>query len=271
MRCQTILEISSATITLALILLMPTFHQADAKSRAPVQQRSGSLAVKPSTDSLIRKADYWRERGEIEKAITLYDQAIKIDGNAASAYFGRALVWEEFGKMDRALADFSMAIKIEKPFYEKAVRLRGDLCQSLRRYDEAVKDYSMVINRHPTDGLYFSRANCYMRLNKPAQALADYNKALGIRGPRAPILEKRADAYFSLRQDAKALADYNTTLKLDPDGDQSKDGHEHLHKCKAEIYKRSGKTDLYKIELEAAAKGRSANIDMAPFSSRPLK
>jgi hypothetical protein len=45
-----------------------------------------------------------------------------------------------------------------------------------------------------------------------------------------------------LKQDAKALADYNSALKIDPEGNVSKDGHEHLHKGKAEIYRRLGKT-----------------------------
>lgn len=85
------------------------------------------------------------------------------------------------------------------------------------------------------------------------------------------LLEKRGDTYVILKQDAKALADYDMTLKLDPERDRSRDGHEHLHRSRAEIYKRMGKMDHYKKELAAAAKGRNANMDIAPFSSYPVK
>ena len=271
MHCDTTFDIrvKSASAILALVLSSPLVGPAESKS--PPLRLSNGTTLAPSAVSLVRKADAWRDHGEIEKALALYNQALKIDRGFAAAYFGRALVWEEFGKMDNALLDFGSAIKIEKPFHEKAMRLRGDLYQSLHRYEEAIKDYTMVISRRPSDGLYFSRGTCYLRLNKPAQALADYNKALALCGPRASILERRGDANFALRRDAKALADYDMTLKLDPDGDDSKDGHEHLHRCKAEIFKRAGKTNLYKIELKAAERGRNANIDIAPFTSDPVK
>jgi tetratricopeptide (TPR) repeat protein len=264
--------ITICSITATIVFQLGSFDTPLlAKNPPQVQHQSSGITLSPSTVSLIRKADYWREHGEIEKAMPLYNQAIKLDRNAAAAYFGRARAWEEFGKMDKALADFTSAINIEKPFHEPAMRLRGDLYQSLRRYEDAIRDYSKVINLHPTDGLYFSRATCHLRLNKPALAVSDYNEALKIAGPRASIFEKRGDAYFVLKQDAKALADYEKALKLDPEGDESKDGHEHLHKTRAEIYKRLGKMDLYKKEAAAAAVGRNANIDLAPFASDQIK
>lgn len=268
MNLSTLKRATVFTIAAALAALP---HPVLAKNPPYLKQRSTGTTLAPAVIHLIDKGEYWREHGEIEKALDLYNQAIKVDSRAAEAYVGRARVWEEFGKMGKALDDFGTAIKLEKPFHSGAMRLRGDLYQSLRRYEEAIKDYSMVIDMAPTDGLHFSRALCYLRVNKPALAVNDYNQALKLGGPRAALFEKRGNAYFALHQNIKALADYNMTLKLDPEGNQSKDGHEHLHKSKAEIYKRLGKLDLAKKETAAAKVGRNANLDLAPFASDSLR
>lgn len=242
-----------------------------AKNPQMLQRKSAGMSLAHSALPLISKANFFREHGEIEKALELYTQAIKIDPKASGAYIGRARVWEEFGKTDKALADFTSAVKINPPFNTVAARFRGDLYQSLHRYREAINDYSLVISVAPTDGLYLSRAICYLRINKPALSIKDFDRAIASGGDRSGTYERRGDAYLALKQDAKALADYNKTLKLDPEGDESKDGHEHLHKCKAEIYKRMGKLDLAKKELAAARQSRNSNLDVAPFASDSMK
>lgn len=244
-----------------------------AKHTPLIQKRSGGMSLTPLSPAqpVIRSAEYLREHGEIEKALTLYTQAIKLDPKASAAYIGRARVWEEFGKLDKALADFNFAFKNDIPFNRTAARFRGDLYQSMHRYQDAINDYSLLLVDGPTDGLFFSRGNCYLKINKPAMAINDFTRAVGLGGNRSLTYERRGDAYLSLKQDAKALADYNSALKIDPEGNVSKDGHEHLHKCKAEIYKRLGKLDLAKKEAAAAAVGRNANVDFAPFASDSLK
>ncbi len=266
--------ITSCGITAAALICLHIFTfglSAFAKQPQQIYHQATGITLSSPAFPLIRKGNYWRERGELEKALAFFTEAIKVDSKAADAYYFRASVWEEFGKMDKALDDFNSAIKLRKPFHEGALRLRGDLYQSLHRYDEAIKDYSLLMTANPTDGVYSSRGTCYMRLNKPAQAVSDFSQAIKIGGSKSATFEKRADAFMVLHQYAKALADYDMTLKLDPEGDNSKDGHEHLHKSKAEIYKHLGKMDLYKKELRAAAIGRNANIDIAPFASGPIK
>lgn len=266
--------ITSCGITASALIcvnLFPFGLPAFAKKPEQIYHQATGVTLSSPSLPLIKKGNYWRERGELEKALAFFTQAIKVDSKAADTYYFRAQVWEEFGKMDKALEDFNTAIKLRKPFHEGAMRLRGDLYQSLHRYDEAIRDYSLVMTVIPTDGVYNSRGTCYMRLNKPALAVSDFSQAIKIGGPKAAPFEKRANAFMVLNQYAKALADYDMALKLDPDGDNSKDGHEHLHKSKAKIYKHLGKMDLYKKELRAAAIGRNANIDIAPFASGPIK
>ncbi len=272
-RIVTVHGVSAVVVIVAAAAISLSVLAVSAQSPPVIQKRSGGMSFKPisSAQPVIRRAEYLREHGEIEKALTLYTQAIKIDPKASAAYIGRARVWEEFGKIDKALADFNFAIKNDIPFNRTALRFRGELYQNMHRYQDAINDYSLLLVAGPTDGLFFSRGNCYLKINKPALAVRDFTTAMGLGGNRSLIYEKRADAYVSLKQDAKALADYSMALKLDPEGNISKDGHEHLHKSKAEIYKRLGKLDLAKKEVAAATVSRNANVDFAPFASDSLK
>lgn len=249
-----------------------------AETKSSAENRAETQAAKPlptaSVQSIVRRADYFREHGEIEKALPLYSQAIEIDKNQPDAFVGRAYVYEEFGKVDKALADFSAAVKIGHPKQRNnwlARRKRADLYQSLHRYKEAIDDYTVILKAAPTDGLYFSRGSCYLKLNNGAAAVQDFSMALKIGHKRASAYEKRGDAYFLLKQNAAALTDYNIALKLDPDGDESKDSHENLHKNRAEIYKRMGKHDLAKNELQLAREKKNANLDLAPFATNELR
>lgn len=151
---------------------------AQAKEPYSAGPRSHVINLAPKAVSLMQRGDYWREHGEIEKALDLYNKAIEADASAADAYFNRARVWEEFGKMDKALKDLDTAIKLRNPFHSGALRNRGDLYQSLRQFENAIRDYSRIIKEAPTDGLYINRATCYLRLNKPESALRDFNEAL---------------------------------------------------------------------------------------------
>ncbi len=262
--------------TIAVLLITTCSFAAcilvSAKNPKMIQRNSGGMSLAPGspTRPLIRRAEYFREHGEIEKSLDLYTQAIKIDSKASEAYIGRARVWEEFGKVDKALDDFNTVLRYD-PFNYTAIRFRGDLYQSLHRYQDAVNDYSKVVSAAPTDGLFYSLGICHIKLNKPALALKDFDMTIKLRGKRARTMEKRADALLMLRQYEKALDDYDMAMKLDPDGNESKDSYEHLHKSKAEIYKRLGKPDLAKKEIARASAGKYKIMELVPFSSDLMK
>jgi tetratricopeptide (TPR) repeat protein len=256
-------------ITIAVLVWPPAVYAKDPKM---IQRRSGGMSLTPASpaQSLIRRGEYFREHGEIDKALAHFNQAINADPKATAAYIGRARVWEEFGKVDKALGDFTTALKTD-PDNLIAGRFRGDLYQSMHRFQDAINDYSKVIALAPTDGLFYSRGICNLKMSKPALAVKDFDMVIKVQGKRARTLEKRADALLMLKQYEKALDDYNMAMKLDPDGNDSKDSYEHLHKSKAEIYKRLGKLDLAKKEIGAASAGKYKLMDLAPFASDSMK
>src|SRR5205807_459283 len=67
----------------------------------------------------------YRIKGDDEKALLHYSEAIRLDPKYALAFNNRGSVWHDRGELDRAVADFSDAIRIN-PRFGAAIVNRGD-------------------------------------------------------------------------------------------------------------------------------------------------
>ena len=88
-----------------------------------------------------------------------------------------------------------------------------------KKYDEAVVDFSNIISSYPKypEG-YIARADTNVLLNKQADALADYNKAISLTNfPSIPLYLKAADIQYNLKKYNDAIGNYNQILRLDPE------------------------------------------------------
>ena len=52
-------------------------------------------------------------KGEYDKAIADYDEALKLDPKNALAYDSRGVAWYRKGEYDKAIADYGEAIKLD--------------------------------------------------------------------------------------------------------------------------------------------------------------
>ena len=54
----------------------------------------------------------WNGKGEYDKAIADYNQALAIDPNDADHYWGRGIAWDGKGEYDKAIADYNQALAV---------------------------------------------------------------------------------------------------------------------------------------------------------------
>ena len=77
--------------------------------------RQSPTTMKPPVSSpIMRRAHYcravtWCAKGDFDKALGDYDEAIRLEPKLAWAYYGRAIVWRNRGEYDKAIADDSEA------------------------------------------------------------------------------------------------------------------------------------------------------------------
>ena len=66
----------------------------------------------------------WSSKGEQDKAIENYTEAIRLDPDYVNAFIGRGVSWGEKGEYDKAIADYDEAIRLD-PDNQHAIRNRA--------------------------------------------------------------------------------------------------------------------------------------------------
>jgi tetratricopeptide (TPR) repeat protein len=55
----------------------------------------------------------WHDKGDLDRAIADYNEAIRLDPKQANAYVNRGVVWREKGDLDGAIAEYNEAIRLD--------------------------------------------------------------------------------------------------------------------------------------------------------------
>ncbi len=230
-------------------------------SLSPVQRDAYNMAL---------KADRCNSVMESEDALTLCNQAIKLDPYCSKAYLVRGQALINLNRPEQALADFSRVIDSkDKYFLYAARRLRADLNCVLRRFAEAVKDIDALEAEGATlsDGLHETRAGCYSGLGKHAQAIADYTAAIALRPNSTRLRFKRAESYLHAGQYEKAVADYTRVIEVDGKDGNFMGGSPEAYLGRASAYELLGRKDLAGKDRAAALSADRQNFADAPFRS----
>jgi lipoprotein NlpI len=119
----------------------------------------------------------YQAKGDNDRAIADYNQAIRLDPKYAIAYNGRGNAYRAKGDNDRAIADYDQAIRLD-PKFAFAYYNRGNAYSDKGDNDRAIADYSEAIKIYPKyTGAYFSRGRAELYSGGLPKALADLNQA----------------------------------------------------------------------------------------------
>ena len=120
----------------------------------------------------------YRVKGDHERAIQDYGQAIKLNAKFAAAYINRGVAYDHKGDYDRAIADYEQALKL-KPSAEGHFN-RGNAHLAKREYDRAIDDYNQAIKLKADFAAAFDN-RCWARA------------VVGILSRRSPTATRRSD------------------------------------------------------------------------------
>jgi tetratricopeptide (TPR) repeat protein len=135
-----------------------------------------------AADAFNNRGNAFRARDEFGRALHDYDQAIRLDPHYAHAFNNRGIIFLEQGDLDRAIADFDRAI-VEESSYANAYRNRGLARTNKRLYDLAIEDFDEAFRLNQSIGrgaeyalALFGRGVNRRREGNPA-GLADIEEA----------------------------------------------------------------------------------------------
>jgi lipoprotein NlpI len=156
-------------------------------------------------------------KGDIEKAIADFDEAIRRKPGYGEAYINRGLAWAHKRNFGRAIADFTEATTLDARFVYLAFGNRGiafgekgDTPRALQDFDEALRlrpDYADA---------YYGRANIYSAIGDLDRALADLDAAIRIQPRMRHAYLNRGAFLLAKGETDRAIADFDTAIRLDP-------------------------------------------------------
>ncbi len=155
-------------------------------------------------------------KGENDRAIVDYSDALRLDPKYVDAYNNRGRAYFAKGDKDRAFADFSETIRLN-PKYAFAYNNRGLVYYGRGDNDRAISDYSAAIRLDPKYvDAYNSRGNAYYAKGDKDRAFADYSEAIRLDPKFAFAHHNRGLVYYAKGDKDRAIADYSAAIRFDP-------------------------------------------------------
>ena len=159
------------------------------------------------------RGETWRAKGDIDRAIADYTEAIRLDPKNSNAYLNRGLVWDNKDDIERAAADYNEAIRLD-PKNANAYNNRGTIWADRGDIERAVADYNEAIRLDPKHAnAYKNRGRLFFHNGDFDQAAADLLRANNLQDNAYNMLWRYL-ARGRLKQDGAAeLSAYAAQLK----------------------------------------------------------
>jgi tetratricopeptide (TPR) repeat protein len=87
--------------------------------------QSGKVSTRNLAEAFISRGTAYGHKGQNDRALQEYDQAIRVAPGFAEAFFNRGYTHYLKGQNDRAIQDYDQAIRL-KPDFALAFKYRGD-------------------------------------------------------------------------------------------------------------------------------------------------
>ena len=164
----------------------------------------------------FRRARWYTDRGEPEKALADCTKAIELTPDDAHVYVTRANLLLQFDRVEQAWVDFDTALALA-PDDAGVWKARGYVYENLGQWDEALADYQKAIDLAPEDWpSWKTRADNFAQSQQWDRAIALYTSLIEHHSDNAELWQARAAAYFQLQQWDQAIESYSEVIKLNP-------------------------------------------------------
>ncbi|MEJ2107398.1 MAG: tetratricopeptide repeat protein [Acidiferrobacteraceae bacterium] len=211
-------------ISLSIILVPLIFAAsasialADENIDSQIQHYTQELKAKPkSVDLLIKRGDLYFKTHQFDKAVADFSAAIRLDGHADKAYFGRGLALGRNGNVRQGIKDLSVYIG-RHPTDSYGYTKRGIRYLWLGDDSSAEKDLSMAIKLNPKNAeAHDDLGVVYGRRGDYKTAFKNFLACVTIDPTYFKGWHNLAMAYYVFGEDKPALAAIDRSLALVPD------------------------------------------------------
>jgi tetratricopeptide (TPR) repeat protein len=182
-----------------------------------IRDYNEAIRLDPKNAALYNNRGFaYHEKGDYDRAMRDYDDAIQLDASLAAAYVGRGLAYNRKGNYDRAIRELDEAIRLD-PKSAVAFNNRGLAYDSKGDYDRAIRDYNEAIRLDPKDAVaYSNRGSAYNEKGDYDRAIRDLDEAIRLNPKYPNAYSHRSFAYGKKGDYDRAMADLNKAIELNP-------------------------------------------------------
>jgi tetratricopeptide (TPR) repeat protein len=196
------------------------------------QVAAGALRGRDLAKAFRSRGIAWRDKGNVDRAIADYNEAIRIDPKWAAAFVSRALARAAKGDKAGTIADYNEAIRVD-PKYAAAYYNRGNE-RSDNDLDGAIRDYTeAILNNSKYTNAFFNRAHAWNVKGDTDRAIADYTEAIRLRSFDPVAFHNRGKIWGAKGDRVRAISDFTEAVRLDP-------GYVSAYAQRALAYERNG-------------------------------
>jgi tetratricopeptide (TPR) repeat protein len=159
----------------------------------------------------------WSYQEQFEKALTDFNEAVRLDPTSAVALSTRAYEFSRRGDCDTALRDIAAAFELQPEDASLFVQ-RGYTWLDKKDYARAVEDFSTAIRLAPrsADG-YGGRANARYDQGRLDEALADWDIAIKLSPNEYALYVERGTVHRLKNRCKEAWDDFSAAIRLAAD------------------------------------------------------
>jgi tetratricopeptide (TPR) repeat protein len=164
---------------------------------------------------LMDRANAFRAKGDFDRALVDYDQAIAFNPKNAGAYVNRAQVWEKKRRHDEAWKDYAEAIRLDPKMWQ-AYFNRAISCREAGEFGKAIEDMSEVIKLKPDYApAYVAQAADYYRLGQIDKALEDWNRVTELNSNQIEAYLGRTMIYLRKKDYVRAAREMEMATRVE--------------------------------------------------------
>lgn len=192
--------------------------------------------------------------GDPQRAIDAYQKATELDPSKSDYFSGLGLARLQLSQTAGALKAFNRALEIDPHCLSALVRRSRLFAIEFNDFDSSLQDLQRAISLEPDNAeLFFYRGETQLLAGAHEDALASYDKALGLDPDLVPILNNKAVCLARLQRFEAAYECVKRGLSLTPDDDS-------LRRFSGELLWRMGRINEGLADLQIAAESKDDEI-----------
>ena len=166
---------------------------------------------------LFVKAVSEREKGNLENALRLFNNALEINPEDPAAHYEKARLHQALGNNEKALSSAKMATKFntQNKWYSM---LYANMSKASGNYKEYVTIYENLVTLHPTDLNFLNElAYAYFFTGEYQNAIDIYDRIEEQIGINEALTTQKVQLYNNIDKKDKAVSEYEQLISLFPD------------------------------------------------------